>query len=693
MAQHLWITGDHAYQRLAAARALTAVPLAEPVDAHRRRFGPYTGANALLTALVPEMLARTPELVRRHDIEVLSVAPDLRPLVPASRETLTSLAVPAERTRFYSRVRTLRLSHGLAELLRDHVRALGGPRRVLVLDRLDEADPTDAEFVSVLLRRLDPDLLTVVVGTGTGPLDENLAADLARYAQRRDAPPVPSPGAPPADPARAYVASDCCADDPALLAAYAELDPAARCRLHAERAEQLLATGLRSPKLGAVPYHLERAGDPAEAGARALLEALNYCVDMGFYHATLDLGRRGRAVVDRAAREGAWWAFTTKMTTSLSALGRPEEAEELYDEARSLSVNPIIHRQAAYATAMIYTRHRDPDHRDHVRARAWINQAIAISSLQPEGADRSFSTVFQQNGLALIEMHLGNLPGALELVATGLARLDEELGADEHRLHRSVLLHNRAQVLAALGRLDEALADFTAVIADDRNHPEYHFDRANLLHRLGRDEEALAGYAEAIRLGPPFPEAHYNRADVLAGLGDLDAALADLSYVLEIDPTNVDALVNRAGLYAVLDDGAALRADLDAGLALDGENPHLLCLLGQVQAEEGRTAEAERSYRRALEVDGGSTAAWSGLAALAFDAGDPSAAVDHLDRALAVGDDAALRYNRATAYRALGRYDDALADLARAAELDPTDEEIRRERTECARALGVAAGR
>ncbi|MEV0006206.1 tetratricopeptide repeat protein [Micromonospora sp. NPDC050980] len=693
MAQHLWITGDHAYQRLAAARDLTAVPLAGPVDAHRRRFGPYTAANTLFTALVPEMLAARPELVHRHDIEVLSVAPDLRQLVPASRETLTSLAVPAERTRFYSRVRTLRLSHGLTELLRDHVRSLDGPPRTLVLDRLDAADPTDAEFVSVLLRRVDPELLTVVVGTGTGPLDDELAAALRQYAKRCEAPSVPRTDSPPPDPARAYVATDCCVDDPTLRAAYTDLDPAARCRLHAERAAELLASGLQSPRLGALPYHLERAGDPAEAGARALLEALNYCVDMGFYHATLDLGRRGRAVVDRATQEGPWWAFTTKMTTSLSALGRPEEAEKLYDEARALSVNPIIHRQAAYATAMIYTRHRDRDQRDHVRARAWINQAIAIASLQPEGADRSFSTVFQQNGLALIEMHLGNLPGALDLVSTGLARLDQELGADEHRLHRSVLLHNRAQVLAALGRLDEALADFTAVIADDPNHPEYHFDRANLLHRLGRDEEALEGYAEAIRLSPPFPEAHYNRADVLAGIGDLEAALHDLCYVLELEPGNVDALVNRAGLYATLDDAAALRADLDAGLAIEGANPHLLCLLGQLQAEEGRAAEAERSYRRALEVDQGATAAWSGLAALAFDAGDTLAAVGHLDRALAVGDDAALRYNRATAYRALGRYDEALADLTRAAELDPADEEIRRERDECDQALSVAAAR
>jgi hypothetical protein len=30
----------------------------------------------------------------------------------------------------------------------------------------------------------------------------------------------------------------------------------------------------------------------------ALAEALDYCIDMGFYDATVDLGKRGRAVTD-----------------------------------------------------------------------------------------------------------------------------------------------------------------------------------------------------------------------------------------------------------------------------------------------------------------------------------------------------------------------------------------------------------
>jgi tetratricopeptide (TPR) repeat protein len=681
--------------RAAAAAGLARPEIVPPIDAHRRHRGPYTMVGTLLRAIVADMLRQSVDLVARHDIEVLSTTPELRGVVPSSRETLTSLAVPEERTRFYSRLRTRRIAHGLTELLRDYLLDGGPTGSVLVVDRVEEADPTDVEVLVVLLRRLDPALLTLVICTGHGPLDADLTAALGAYAERRLADPVDWP--PAAGQAAAYVESDCTSDDPRLSAAYANAAESVRRELHDARAARLIEladSGEQSLRLGAIPYHLEHGSDPAGAGAKSLLAALNTCVDMGFYHATEEFGRRGRKVVDQTRDEGLWWAFTTKMTTSLAALGRGEEAEALYDDARASSINPLMHRQAAYATAMLYTRHHAPERRDHRRARAWINEAIMIANLLGAANGKGFPVVFQQNGLALIEMHLGNLSGALTLVTEGLARLDQELGADEHRLHRSVLLHNRAQVLSGLGRLSEALDDYDAVIASDPNYAEYHFDRGNLLHRMGRDDEALAAYANAMRLSPPFPEVYYNRADVFLGQGEVDGALADLNYVLDLEPTNVDAYVNRAGILASLGEQEALLDDLDAGLRLDPDNPHLLCLLGQVHAEAARPTEAEAAYVRALDRDPTLAAAWAGRAALSYDAGDLAAAVQCLDQALAHGDDAVLRYNRATAHRALGRYEQALADLDRAQELDPNDPDTLRERAECLALLdAVAAGR
>jgi tetratricopeptide (TPR) repeat protein len=405
---------------------------------------------------------------------------------------------------------------------------------------------------------------------------------------------------------------------------------------------------------------------------------------MGYYDATVEFGARGRAVIDWSEQIEHWWAFTTKMTTSLAALGRPEEAEDLYIEVLNTSAEPSVHMQVAYATGMLYTRHHDPDNRDHRRAKGLLHQAIAFAGLVFHGKERLFHTVFNRNGLALVETHLGNLAEALRLVTDGLALLDRELAPDEHRLHRSVLRYNRAQVLVALGRLDEALADYEAVIAIDPNYPEYHFDRANLLHRLGRDEEALAEYDATIALGPPFPEAYYNRAELRLDAGDREQALAGFSYVLELDPTSVDAYINRAGILLADDDLDAALADATAGLRLDPDNPYLHTVVGRVHAERQDFPAAREAFDRALATAPDLVSAVAGRAGVSYELGDIPAAITDLEIAVALSpDDPELRFNLAFAYQSAERWAEALTHLDAAAELAPDDPDITEAQQQC----------
>ncbi|MFB6890454.1 tetratricopeptide repeat protein [Kitasatospora sp. NPDC056327] len=723
--RHVLVTGSLRRDR-AAARAGLELP--EPllpglpaVSAHRRLRGPYTAAGTLLRALVPEAARRWPELVAAHEVELLTVAPELRERVPAARETLTSLAVPQERTRFYSRWRTLRIAHGVQEFLAEVlVRRAEGPRSLVVED-LDHADPTDLEFLSVLLRRTDPALLTVVAGgsaalleplpvdraveAGT-PLGENLPEVLAGCCALVTAPAAPVAGAGdaaeagagdgvgPAGAAARFVAGDGVDDDPAVLAAYRALPDRERRELHDRRAAELAELGEPTLDRGAVPYHLEHGADLAGAGLHALAKAMDTCMLLGFYHASLEFCHRGRRHLDPAAHPQAWWHFTGKMPTSLSALGRADEAEAVCQEVRVHSVDPTAHLQCAYATAMLFTRHRSPDRRDHERAMGWINQAIAIASLLPDPRQRAFNTVFHHNGLALIEAHRGRPQAALDLVTAGLAELDRDLGADEHRLHRSVLRHNRSSVLGGLGRLDEALADLRSVIESDPNYPEYHFDLGNLLRRRGDEEGALAAYECALRLGPPFPEVYYNRGDVRCALGDVDGALADFGYVLVLDPSFVDARVNRAGLLLDLGDAAGAERDALAGLALAPDNPHLLAVLGRVRAERDDLGPAVEAFDRALLLDPDLPAALCGRAGAAFRSGDSEAALADLQHAVRVApQDPLIRYNRAYLLLRTDRWEAALADLDLCAELLPDDEDVLAARAEClARRAAATAG-
>jgi Tfp pilus assembly protein PilF len=687
MNTHVWHSGP--------ARPGSA-PADAAVSCHRRLRGPYTGAGTLMRALVPVIHEGSPELVRQHAIEILSVAPELKDRIGAAPETLTSLAVPEERTRIYAAVRTRRLAHGLTELLASHVtRRASGPL-VLEFTDVDEADHTDQEFLAILLRRTQGTAITVTVGTRGKDVTDELASALTRYARPAAAVPArpdtrtgTGTGTTVGELLRAYIDSDGTSDDPAALAAYEAAEPELRARLHDERAARLVRDGDWSLRLGAVPYHLEHGRDPAKAGGDALHEAIYYCAGLGFWHAILGFAPRARALTDPEDAE-RYWDFSGKMASSLALLGRTREAESLYLEVRARYALPMAQMFTGYAMAMLYTRLHPRELRDHHLAKTYLSNTITLASLLPEPEERIFHSVFQRNGLALVEMHLGHLDVAYALVSEGLERLDRELPAERHRLHRSVLVHNRGRVHAGLGRLAEALADHTAVIALDPNYPDYYFDRADLHRKLGDRAAALADYDKAVSLSPPFWEVHFNRADLRAQLGDTEGAIADLARVVELEPDQADARVNLVGLLLENGDSEAVVPLLDEGLWLDPAEARLLQVRGQLAWESGQTDLALRDFDLALEADPDCVPALASRATLAFESGDRDTALDHLTRAVDTEPgNPDLLYNRGYVYQAAERWQAAVADYTRGLALPGADVgELLSQRALCHRALG-----
>ena len=674
--RHLWITGT--------TRAERSGPLLEhrpdvAVDCHRRRFGPYTGVGSLLRALLPQLGDWATAEAAHHRKEVLAVAPELADLLGAVQGNLTVTVPELERTRWFPASTTRRQSQGLIDLLRV-LTAPDGPGRplTLALDSVHEADPTDLEFLTLALRRLDPARVRLVVAGAEAEWPPELAAASELHTRQLLAAgpgPVepPQPGG-PVDAARAFIASDGTSDDPALIAGYAACDPALRASLHDERAKELTADGPLSARFGALPWHRTNGGAPASETTVAVAEAAAQCIGAAHYAAGLHLVEPLVERTDPLRDPDTYYYLKLLVAQCLGALSRPEETEDIYWDLLSRTNRPKAHMSIYYALGIIYTRLYDPEHKDHRRARAFMNTSIELAKLLPDADDRAFHTVFMGNGKALVDMHLRNPQAALTLVENGIALLDRELTPDQHRLHRSVLHHNRSQLLVGLGRLDEAAAELDQVIAVDPMYPEYRFDRGNVRCRQGRPEQALLDYDDAARLGPPFPELFHNRGQARADSGDLSGAAADFSYVLDLEPDHLEGRISLASL--LLDTGDATGAVRIAaeGIALTPEEARLHCSLGLALLELDRPEQASAAFDRALELDPELTAARVNRAVADYQRGRFGPALDDLTTALERdADNPDLLYNRGFVHEALQQWEESVADYGRALRAEGAD--------------------
>lgn len=146
---------------------------------------------------------------------------------------------------------------------------------------------------------------------------------------------------------------------------------------------------------------------PGERTPQALRRALGDSLARGYYHHAARVARRGRAAVTPDGDLRHWWAFTTGLATALAALNRAAEALDLYDEARAVTDDPKITMSAAYATAMLHARHLPAADQDPALARHWLEVALRLAAELADPRRRLLSTVFYEQGLALLDSRAG----------------------------------------------------------------------------------------------------------------------------------------------------------------------------------------------------------------------------------------------------------------------------------------------
>ncbi|HET7464602.1 MAG TPA: tetratricopeptide repeat protein [Longimicrobium sp.] len=579
--------------------------------------GLWAGASTLFESLLPLARQYAPELIEQHHLELSPVVPGLADELESS-ETLTDAATGVEAVRNYALDRAYRIPHGLIDFMESLFQRAPVPaRRILVCYDFERSGVLVRRFFHQLMRRRGEKLAITLVlvieqGHTARTLKQVWGPDFAPRTERLELEPeAPEPLTP---------------RDWALRALALEKQVRGNKEETEFHVPELVRMWLKS-----------NYPDRARYWQAFALARYNH---RGFYEDAASFIDGVLEDIDQVVTLQGFtrWNLVGGIFGCLVAIGQPERAYEVVmKEAVPKVTDPAERARVMYVLAMAHARFL-PE-RNLERAGEFLLEGLRlldVADIEPEL--RHFLKVFLNNGLALVRHRQGYPAEAIELCREGFRQLSENIPGDRHRLHRSVLLYNIAQVYTATRDFEQAIEYFTGAMEMDPNYSEYFNERGNAYLKLGRYEEAIRDYHEAMRLSPPYPEVWTNLGQCLRRLGRFDDAEAAYARAIDLDPS-----VNLA----------------HAGRA------HALDVLG-------RHAEALAEYDETLRLDPAQAPMLANRAVLHYRMGNVERALADLDAAVQLEPAlAALYRNRARALTDLGRGDDATRDLERYLELSP----------------------
>jgi tetratricopeptide (TPR) repeat protein len=208
-------------------------------------------------------------------------------------------------------------------------------------------------------------------------------------------------------------------------------------------------------------------------------------------------------------------------------------------------------------------------------------------------------------------------------------------GAQDERSPQDLL--KEAESLQQAGKLDQAIEDYRLIL---KRYPDVAAVRSNLgaaLAGAGRYQEAIVEYERALQL-QPLPQIRLNLALAYYKADKLDAAVAALKQVQVEMPNDLRPAMLLADCYLRLGQNKEVIELLDPLQPTRGDDLGLIYMLGTALVRDGQVARGQAI----------------------------------IDKILKNGDSAEARLLMGTTKLAVHEPQDALEDLQKAIELDPT---------------------
>ncbi|MEW6638495.1 MAG: tetratricopeptide repeat protein [Actinomycetota bacterium] len=307
------------------------------------------------------------------------------------------------------------------------------------------------------------------------------------------------------------------------------------------------------------------------------------------------------------------WA-APRMGLAMVAMRRDEPFKIVHHLERAIEADPE-HPEAYAELGRYYGAMGEP-----ALAKATFER---WTSVHPEDADMLINA-----GLTLFDA--GDYAQSLVFFEKGV-----EVAAEEQQ--RSAALTFRANALDMLGRYEEAVAGYEAVIEETPDWWEAHANLGICHARNERPAEAEAAFRRGLASCPGSPEIRDELAAHLLAQGrNTEEALALAEEAVALGRDEIRHLYTLGEARLAAGDEAGARGAYEAVLGLVPDDPEAHLELGILHERRGEVAKAEEHFIESLKADPGNPRALYSYASLYYAADDLETAEELLARAVAL---------------------------------------------------------
>jgi superkiller protein 3 len=224
----------------------------------------------------------------------------------------------------------------------------------------------------------------------------------------------------------------------------------------------------------------------------------------------------------------------------------------------------------------------------------------------------------------------------------------------------------RAQILDAMGQFEAAVDSLNRGFRASPTRADLYFEAGQFLMKHRRYREAIELLEQAVRIIPDVPELRLTHAIALELSRRTEDSLKELAQIQARWPEWHRTYLIQGIILDINKKPAAARQALETAVALGANTPeaYYFLALSITETTPEDQAGAQRAIARALELNREDPYIRGLAGKLAYTRGDLKSAVEHLTEAVRLFPNfVQARYNLASAYRAIGEEQKALAEL------------------------------